>query len=260
MNYIATPEEVLNVLETIQSLPPENIPRRIFLPKVRLCCATCGKEYVIPGYEFHKKIKKGHKLAFCSKTCSEAYLAKSCTVQHFCRDCGKPVGKYSLYCSECRKPRQKWRKGTGVQAKEIPCGFCGKIFLAAYRGRGKFAQYCSMNCKNAAHSQRMRGSGNVKFKNNANPKRYQKSVVNAFYAVKKIVRKRDGERCVLCGDTENLNFHHVDLDATNNNPMNVVRLCSACHKKAHAEEIAGTYELNLLAKIKNYLRIKSIVS
>ncbi len=56
--------------------------------------------------------------------------------------------------------------------------------------------------------------------------------------------KRENKKafCQRCGisnemafkrDGQNLNLHHRDRDRTNNSPLNLETLCSACHTKEH---------------------------
>jgi 5-methylcytosine-specific restriction endonuclease McrA len=49
------------------------------------------------------------------------------------------------------------------------------------------------------------------------------------------VLERDGDQCVICGNNDGLHIHHIDTDPTNDDPANLVTLCSFCHARAHAE-------------------------
>lgn len=53
-----------------------------------------------------------------------------------------------------------------------------------------------------------------------------------------LVIKRDGYRCALCGDTQNLCVHHIDgfdEDKPQNNAVNkMITLCRCCHSNVHA--------------------------
>jgi len=42
-----------------------------------------------------------------------------------------------------------------------------------------------------------------------------------------------GERCVVCGESEDV-IHHKDGDNSNNTVDNLTPLCAACHQKVHA--------------------------
>lgn len=53
----------------------------------------------------------------------------------------------------------------------------------------------------------------------------------------KLVRERDGGKCVKCGETDTLHAHHVKSWKTNpelrHDVANGVTLCSKCHQEAH---------------------------
>lgn len=70
----------------------------------------------------------------------------------------------------------------------------------------------------------------------------------------KVVRQRDGHKCILCGSTKGLSAHHWIIHArgslaTRFIEANCVTLCYACHIfKVHARGDAGT-----LDQIKTYM-------
>lgn len=43
--------------------------------------------------------------------------------------------------------------------------------------------------------------------------------------------------CAQCGSTENVDIHHIDGVAQNNNSDNLILLCRSCHMKAHRSEV-----------------------
>jgi 5-methylcytosine-specific restriction endonuclease McrA len=45
--------------------------------------------------------------------------------------------------------------------------------------------------------------------------------------------ERDKHRCRICESTLELEVHHLDRDARNNDLMNLVTLCGVHHKEAH---------------------------
>ena len=51
--------------------------------------------------------------------------------------------------------------------------------------------------------------------------------------LKKSIKERDGNKCVMCDKSKNLNVHHIDRDKHNNNHNNLIVLCSSCHRKVH---------------------------
>jgi len=52
--------------------------------------------------------------------------------------------------------------------------------------------------------------------------------------LKKSIRRRDGDKCLLCGcDWRRLDTHHIDYDKQNCSPHNLITLCSSCHAKTN---------------------------
>jgi hypothetical protein len=54
---------------------------------------------------------------------------------------------------------------------------------------------------------------------------------SAFARSRKIVIKRDGNKCRKCGSSIAIEVHHI-LGYTENDPINLVTLCSLCHNIA----------------------------
>ena len=57
-------------------------------------------------------------------------------------------------------------------------------------------------------------------------------------ATRRLVMKRDGYRCTICGATEHLQVHHIVprvLDGSND-PANLTTLCGSCHELLHRAE------------------------
>jgi len=57
----------------------------------------------------------------------------------------------------------------------------------------------------------------------------------------KQIKDRDKWTCQLCGEQRKrwghkLHVHHIDEDKTNNDPCNLISLCSACHAPIHGKE------------------------
>lgn len=51
--------------------------------------------------------------------------------------------------------------------------------------------------------------------------------------VAKMVKDRDGNKCVICGSTENLNAHHIGYNGDRLNEDDIVTLCNRCHECLH---------------------------
>lgn len=63
----------------------------------------------------------------------------------------------------------------------------------------------------------------------------EKYSLKEWKSTRGMVLARDGDQCVICGNRDGLNIHHIDTDPTNDDPSNLVTLCSFCHARAHAE-------------------------
>jgi 5-methylcytosine-specific restriction endonuclease McrA len=60
--------------------------------------------------------------------------------------------------------------------------------------------------------------------------------------VRKIVRERDGNRCVFCGEPDKrkgkLQIHHIKYRSRggSNHPDNLLLVCPRCHREIHEED------------------------
>lgn len=58
-----------------------------------------------------------------------------------------------------------------------------------------------------------------------------------------LIKRRDGNKCLLCGNTENLVVHHLRYDDVDwehpgcESDCDLVTLCRGCHKKIHDAEL-----------------------
>ena len=83
-------------------------------------------------------------------------------------------------------------------------------------------------------------SNSLKGKNNPNyiDGRSKKEYSRDFYNMRLNIRERDGNMCKACDKkVKGLggHIHHVDGDKQNNDPYNLVLLCSSCHRRVHNE-------------------------
>lgn len=70
-------------------------------------------------------------------------------------------------------------------------------------------------------------------------KGYQEGPLKGKKDVRQYVLERDSYRCVLCGDPEDLETHHIvwRFRGGSDRPKNLVTLCKKCHEKVTAGEI-----------------------
>ena len=90
------------------------------------------------------------------------------------------------------------------------------------------------NCSLCPHATRRGGTmactpGGKKITTN------DKYALPAWKKLRDRVLQRDGNACAICSGTEALHIHHHDGDNTNDDPGNLVTLCSYCHARVHTE-------------------------
>ena len=74
-------------------------------------------------------------------------------------------------------------------------------------------------------------------------------------SIKQDIRDRDKHMCVICKQKESenrytLNVHHINWDWKDNEPNNLISLCSRCHRVVHKSE-SKEYYRNQLENIIN---------
>jgi hypothetical protein len=70
----------------------------------------------------------------------------------------------------------------------------------------------------------------------------EKYALKAWKRLRDLILEREGGRCTVCGGGEHLHVHHIDGDATHDDPENLVALCEFCHATAHAKMRRGEKE------------------
>ncbi|HDS64269.1 MAG TPA: HNH endonuclease [Methanofollis liminatans] len=70
----------------------------------------------------------------------------------------------------------------------------------------------------------------------------EKYALRAWKRLRDRIVTREGGRCAVCGSGEHLHVHHINGDATHDDPANLVALCERCHATAHIEMRRGGKE------------------
>lgn len=181
------------------------------------------------AYELAKKLKTSPNV-YCSHGC----VAKALKGEgHPCLHCGKPTGstdRKRRYCSkECRAAVRP------VKTKDCPQ--CGATFQYSSERRA----FCSRTCADAAHSTRMVGTGNSRFKTGT-------SYALWFRRMRPLIRERDEALCRACLQPDqpyqvkragkismrsSLVVHHINEKPWDNRPQNLILLCKTCHGVHH---------------------------
>lgn len=168
-----------------------------------------------------------------------------------CGYCGKTIEReerrineslkngWKMYCSaECRLASKNKRE-------EYKCSNCGKTVIRTPSSVKKYSLsgnvFCSHSCAASYNNSHFRLE-----KNNPNWKGYggdYKKKASSLYE----------SRCALCEESDPvcLQVHHIDHNRLNNDPDNLIILCSNHHFKVHN----GEYHPDFLKSERNKFKI-----
>lgn len=195
------------------------------MPKLKLICEVCGKEYE----KYASQVGKHH---FCSRECYLTAHSKNvptCT----CEICGKTFkgtkANANRFCS-----RECYNQFHCIKNKQRKCPVCKKIFIA----KTSEDKYCSWDCynkdrhplKGEQHPNRKGGISKINDRHDS----------SEYKEWRKAVYARDNYRCVKCGSKVKINAHHIKswkyYPDLRYNLSNGITLCEACHIKLHREK------------------------
>jgi len=189
-----------------------------------------------------------------------------------CDTCGSDVRKVPAatfahnFCS--RVCYGKWRKGklfslpprNDVRGSKNPqfktgansaikknCAECGVLFIGRVKG-----PYCSLSCMSKARQRkrwngpdaekwRARYSAMSSGRNNRNWRdgRAKTNYGPGWTAnLRKKIRARDGNACVVCRSTKGLQVHHRNESKTDHGEENLITLCQRCHVRVHRGKLS----------------------
>ncbi len=196
-----------------------------------LACTQCGAEFMKMRAEHEKARRDGQTNHYCSHACASRALKSP---GHPCLRCGTPTGSKDRgrrYCSkECRLAVSR-------AGKERACPQCGKEF----HPKGSRTVYCDRVCADAAHSKRMIGEGNSRYKDGT-------SYAEWFRGMRPLILERDEHMCRVCETPDQMTrvkraggvqfrslivIHHINERPWDNVPENLIALCHACHMTHH---------------------------
>jgi ferredoxin len=150
-----------------------------------------------------------------------------------CEHCGKEFlerakkKRAKKYCSvKCRSE--------AVSSKiEVNCASCDKIFyvIASRLASSKSGLlFCSRLCKNK--TQKIGGIAEVLPSHYGTGQR-NPDVYRRIYREANLVEKLKCERCGYCEFECGVDIHHKDGNEKNNLSVNLIALCSPCHRALH---------------------------
>jgi len=139
---------------------------------------------------------------------------------------------------------EDWRKHHAKMMGEYWANpsYCERVSAAISKGKSrpdrveKFRQRIKAMWADPEFREQHTGKNHSAWKGGSKP--WYGSYPKEFTAELRLsIRERDGFECIICGEPENGNAHHVhhiDYNKTNNDPSNLVTLCRLCHSKTNA--------------------------
>lgn len=230
-------------------------------------CKQCNKEF---GKPYYRSKKVWEKTKFCSHKCwcnsRKKYITKKC------KQCDKEFETWystsitRVFCSRICKNRwqsifyigekSNFWKGGSIKKK---CKNCEKEFnIWPYRVKKNQGLFCSEKCFGEATSRE-------KSCNWLGGKSFEPYGLEFNDKLKEQIRKRDNYTCQKCRKTQDelrysLAIHHINYIKTDNNPLNLIGLCSHCHgQTSHNQEDWTNYFKNKINATKNNKPTRSSV-
>lgn len=174
-------------------------------------CLYCGKEFVT-----ERKTKK-----FCSLSHQKLMWKKN----H--RDI---ENRHLKLAREKGYFREYYQKNLKVEIKSRKCLTCLKEFTPDWQHN--FQKYCSEKCRRKSYrpTYRINHLQHIKQKDFEYKSKIRFGTTSKTLN-RKIVEKRDGKACKLCGKPKEV-IHHIRYSGK---PEDLVSLCRTCHARIHQQ-------------------------
>lgn len=192
------------------SVKPDNLPPRLKIPKIKVVCEQCGKEFEV--YPSRTTAR------FCSIHCTQEWFKS-------------PAGNHP-----------NWRGGKVT----VVCEQCGKDFdVFPYNSDARF---CSKKCYGRWASLNRVGENSAHWNGGITSWRNMLWYSRPYKAWREAVFERDGYTCQMCGDFTggNLQAHHIRPVRDHKNDLllfdvdNGITLCKDCHESICGREYSYT--------------------
>lgn len=147
--------------------------------------------------------------------------------QKTCIVCGKSF-QLPMYWkhdrSTCSEKCRYALTGSKMSKRESRvCPICNASFSVAPSSK-KIC--CSLSCRTIFMRKKFEGE------NNPNWKKVKQVRPASKRSLRNHIKKRD-KVCQDCGDSKEVQVHHIDSDPKNNSDKNLVLLCKTCHANRH---------------------------
>lgn len=229
---------------------------------VEVECVVCGetvrkRPHEVEDYEHN----------VCSEDCRQSLVSdlssdesnpnyKGGKSVYECHHCGETIQRYEstvpnpdrVFCG--RECTAEWLRETTefegashprYNQVEVTCDYCGETFTRTLSNDTWEGTFCSVECKDAAHSDAMSGTDNPNWQHGESDTHTYGS---EWEQTRTDVLDRDGHECVICGLSNEahkrsyqggLQIHHIEPIAEFETPVeanrldNLITLCSRCH-------------------------------
>ena len=184
-------------------------------------CKNCQKEYLRGGKLFCKKC--------IQKYGSQKLIYIHSRKQKVCELCNT---KYTFggkrRCKECiNMYGYTYDRGSG---KEKICCICGKLFFTRKVKRAKTcSEKCTKEYKRRYNLQYKKDKQYNKIKEWNKKNKHKMKAASLVCHAKSTGKINKPEKCEVCGKGGRIVGHHENYDY----PLEVVWLCTGCHKKLH---------------------------
>lgn len=198
-------------------------------------CDICGESFYAPPSEVARIGSK-----YCSRQCGSVGISRKLSgrsvtfTREHCLNIGLArKGKKYPKLSEVKKQQYAegklipWNKNYGdyMQGRKNPMyGHTRKAGIMCWCGK--------IHVKTKPHFSDRSGLNNSNWRNGVSFLPYPRQFNTAL---KELIKKRDGYKCVICGVVNRLGPHHIDYDKSNCQPENLVTLCSRCNSRVNSK-------------------------
>lgn len=196
-------------------------------------CPTCGETFSSEsGVNTHHSVAHDESIAKETSVCD----VPDCDTefQYY------PSDKDGLICPSCVSSGKNifdTEKHSNLPEElteyiDVECFVCGDIHTVT---RTEYSDrfFCSESCLSSYNSSRMEGESNPRY---VDGESQGKSYDSEWRSVRDSVVKRDGGKCVCCGEKSNLHVHHIvpvrefEDSCEAHYIENAVTVCASCHR------------------------------